>query len=182
MLVAVAALTLGGCRHEELPRLFPVPAKQLVNDAGQPMSLSSLNGKVAIYDFIFTRCGGTCPLVTRHMQSLIADLPKSDDLRFVSVSVDPTNDTPAVLRSYAAKVRHDDRWMFLTGDPAEIRDLSVNGFKLAAGEATASTTEPILHSTKFVLVDKNGVVRNYYDSSDRASLKRLVDDAEDLLD
>ena len=120
--------------------------------------------------------------MTRHMQTLIGELPKSDGLRFVSVSVDPGNDTPAVLRSYAAKVRRDDRWMFLTGDVDEIRDLSVNGFKLAAGEATSSKTEPILHSTKFVLVDQNGVVRNYYDSSDKESLKRLVDDAEELLD
>ena len=57
-------------------------------------------------------------------------------MRFVSISVDPIRDTPEVLRGYAMYARNDPRWMFLTGDRKTIVDLSVKGFKLAAGDAT----------------------------------------------
>ena len=180
-MAALLLATLAGCSRPELPRLYPVPNAAVIDDSGKALSLDSFHGHVVIYDFIFTRCGGTCPVMTRRMQSLIAELPKSDEIRFVSLTVDPTFDRPQVLSAYAAKVRHDPRWSFLTGDETVIRDLSVQGFKLAAGGKTNSVQEPILHSTKFVLVDGDGMIRAYYDSNDAAARAQLVRDAKRLM-
>jgi protein SCO1/2 len=177
---ALLVAALLGCRKSELPRLYAIPNAALIDDGGRATSLASLQGKVVIYDFIFTRCGGTCPVMTRRMKTLITELP-SDDLRFVSISVDPSYDRPAVLKAYADGVRTDSRWLFLTGEEEAIRNLSLQGFKLAAGGKTNSATEPILHSTKFVLADRQGVIRAYYDSNDPAAREKVARDARDLL-
>ena len=144
------------------------------------MKLSDLHGKVAIYDFIFTSCRGMCPTMTKTMQELYEGTPEGWPVRFVSISVDPVHDTPAVLAAYAKPFRRNKRWLFLTGNRDDIIRLSVDGFKLAAG-APGSPQEPILHSSRFVLVDRNGWIRGYYDSLDKAAMERLQQDVRLLV-
>ncbi|HVR43542.1 MAG TPA: SCO family protein [Thermoanaerobaculia bacterium] len=174
----VVALSCG--RPPELPVLYPVPAVTLVGERGEPVALDSMRGNVAIYDFIFTRCGATCPMMTRAMQRLTREFPPDAPIRFVSITVDPEYDTPQVLAQYAAEHRNDPRWSFLTGDRDAVIGLSVDGFKLAAGDPMEGL-EPLLHSTRFVLVDRRGDVRGYYDSLDGDAMKQLVADAKALL-
>ena len=124
--VAVLMLTFAGCHHRsDLPELFPVPDTALVNERAQPVHLSAMKGKVTVYDFIFTNCAGTCPMMTAAMRRLTGKLDKDLPVQFVSISVDPARDTPAVLRQYASRVRNDDRWLFLTGDRGAIIDLEM---------------------------------------------------------
>lgn len=162
LLLPTVLLTLA-CHHEsDLPKLFPIPEAQLVSEAGKPVRMSEMKGHVVVYDFIFTHCSGTCPMMTATMQKLTKRIPANAPVRFVSISVDPIRDTPAVLSHYAAYARNDPRWMFLTGDHKTIVDLSINGFKLAAGDTTGSADESVLHSVKFAIADKKGVIRDYY--------------------
>jgi len=162
LLLPAILLTLA-CHHEsDLPKLFPIPEARLVSEASKPVAMSEMKGHVVVYDFIFTHCSGTCPMMTATMQKLTKKIPKDAPVRFVSISVDPIRDTPEVLRGYAMYARNDPRWMFLTGDRKTIVDLSINGFKLAAGDATDVANESILHSVKFVVADKKGVIRDYY--------------------
>jgi cytochrome oxidase Cu insertion factor (SCO1/SenC/PrrC family) len=173
---------LAACKHEsDLPKLFPVPDAKLVNEAGQPLQLDALKGNVVVYDFIFTNCAGTCPMMTAAMRRVTAKVDKSAPVRFVSISVDPKRDTPEVLRAYAAKVRNDPRWTFLTGDRATILLLSVDGFKLAAADGTGAPNESILHSAKFVVADKHGVVREYVSSLDDDAVDHVVGSVKDLV-
>ncbi len=156
-------LAISGCHHRsKLPALFPVPDTALVNELGKPVRLSAMNGSVTVYNFIFTNCAGTCPMMTAAMRRLTKKVDKDLPVHFVSISVDPKRDTPAVLHQYASRVRNDDRWMFLTGDLGAIINLSVNGFKLAAGGTTQTAAEPLMHSSKFAVADKRGVIREYY--------------------
>jgi cytochrome oxidase Cu insertion factor (SCO1/SenC/PrrC family) len=158
----LAIVCLAACRHQsKLPSLYPVPDASLVDEHAKPLRLGALNGSVVVYDFIFTNCAGTCPMMTATMRKLTRKVPADAPVRFVSISVDPARDTPAVLHNYASKMRNDDRWLFLTGDPKTIVDLSVNGFKLAAGSG-GPANESILHSSKFIVADKRGVIRDYY--------------------
>ena len=99
-------------------------------------------------------------------------------MRFVSISVDPQRDTPEKLRSYASRMRNDPRWVFLTGDARTITDLSVNGFKLAA---SGSTSEAVLHSSKFAIADKHGVIRDYYGATNDDSVEHVTTVVHDLL-
>ena len=175
------AFALAGCRYEsDLPKLFAVPNTKLVNEKGQPFSLDANKGYVTVYDFIFTNCEGTCPMMTASMRKLTPKVPKDAPVRFVSISVDPARDTPAVLQQYAKRMRNDDRWTFLTGDRQSIVDLSVKGFKLAAGDP-GPNGDPLLHSSKFAVADKNGMIREYYGGTDGDAPERIAGVVRDLL-
>lgn len=167
--------------REELPELFVLPDAQLVNEQGNPVQLASMKGSVTVYDFIFTNCVGTCPIMTNNMRALTAKIADDAPVRFVSISVDPTRDTPAVLAEYAKRVRNDDRWTFLTGDREAIVRLSIDGFKLAAGDPMPGG-EALLHSSKFAVADRNGVIRGYYDATAGNVPEELADVVERLLD
>jgi protein SCO1/2 len=157
-----------------------LPEFRLTERSGRPLALADLRGRPWVADFIFTRCGGACPAMTARMARLRREIPT--DVPFVSFSVDPAHDTPEVLSRYAVTFRADESWRFLTGPPKEVYDLSVGGFKLAAmevppAEQAAGGDGPFLHSSKFVLVDAEGVIRGYYDSTDEEAMRRLVADA-----
>jgi protein SCO1/2 len=164
----------------DLPALFPVPDAQLVDETGRAVSLASLEGSVVVYDFIFTSCTGTCPIMTNNMRALTTKIAKDAPVRFVSISVDPARDTPAVLADYAKRVRNDDRWTFLTGERDTIVNLSVKGFKLSAGDPMPGG-EPLLHSSKFAVADKQGVIRGYYDATDGTVPEQVAAVVEQLL-
>ena len=155
-------------QQSDLPKLFPVPDAKLVDERGKAVSLASMKGNVTVYDFIFTTCQGTCPIMANNMRAVTKKVDDDAPVRFVSISVDPEHDTPKVLADYAKRVRNDPRWTFLTGTRADIVKLSVQGFKLAAGDP-APGGEPLLHSSKFAVADKEGVIRGYYDGADGAS-------------
>ena len=91
----------------------------------------------------------------------------SEKVRFVSFSVDPEVDTVPVLQEYATKYGvHDEQWLFVRGPLNEIKILSEQGFSL-------SLDMPMGHSTKFVLIDGEGMIRGYYDSFDEDKLTLL---------
>ncbi|MBW3565008.1 MAG: SCO family protein [Acidobacteria bacterium] len=177
-LLAVLAVCLSIAMCDREPDLDPIkslPSFDLVDHENRSFSLEDLRGHVSIVDFIFTRCGATCPVLTAEMKRLTDDL-SDDDLRFVSITVDPAYDTPSVLSEYRQKVTNDPRWTFLTGERDEIERLSIEGFNLAVG-TSQNPAEPILHSNRFVLVDREGVIRNYYDSGRPEVMADLRSDA-----
>jgi cytochrome oxidase Cu insertion factor (SCO1/SenC/PrrC family) len=172
--VALLLLLFAACHHQsDLPKLFPIPNASLVNESGQPLQLASLKGNVVVYDFIFTNCAGSCPMMTAALRKVTKRIDKDAPVRFVSISVDPKRDTPPVLHAYAQKVRNDPRWTFVTGDWPTIRNLSINGFKLA-------TDEQLLHSAKFAVADKNGIVREYVSSLEDDAVDHVARTVKDL--
>jgi protein SCO1/2 len=170
------------CRQQpELPKLFAVPDARLVDENGRAVRLAAMKGHVTVYDFIFTNCRGTCPIMTNNMRALTQKIPRDAPVKFVSISVDPLRDTPPVLKEYAKRVRNDDRWMFLTGDRPTIVKLSIEGFKLAAGDPGPGG-DPLLHSSKFAVADKNGVIREYYGGTDGDMADHVAGTIESLLE
>lgn len=180
-LLLLLALVLACKPKLDLPQLFPVPDAKLVDEQGRAVQLDSLKGNVVVYDFIFTSCTATCPIMTNNMRQLTPKIDKDAAVRFVSISVDPARDTPAVLNAYAKRVRNDDRWTFLTGKRDDIVNLSVKGFKLTAGDPMPGG-EPLLHSSKFAVADKHGIIRGYYDATDGNVPEQVARVVEQLLD
>jgi protein SCO1 len=170
------------------PILFSLPDFSLTERSGRTVTPADLRGKVCIYDFIFTRCPGACPAMTSRLAELQIQLSKEPswgDIRFVSLSVDPDHDTPAVLREYARLAHADDtHWLMLTGPRQAIWSLMKDGFKLPVAPNTADAVTPILHSQKFVLVDRTGRVRGYYDALEQRAPEggTLPDERAKLLD
>lgn len=168
-------------RHGQLPVLGEIHDFQLTESADRPVTLADLRGQVWVAGFILTRCSGTCPIITHHMGQLQHLLPARADLRLVSISVDPTYDTPAILSAYATKHGADrSRWWFLTGAKAEVYRLTREAFRLTVDDEAGTDAEPVLHSAKLVLVDRAGQVRGYYDGTDMDSIRRLAKDARRL--
>jgi protein SCO1/2 len=158
------------------PVLFELPEFALQNRDGREVKLADLRGEPFVASFIFTRCGGVCPRITEQMIRLSTLVQHPELLRRVSFTVDPEYDTPAVLQAYARD--HgipDPRWLFLTGEPAAMRSLVHDGFKLAV-ESSGSAEEPIVHSTRLVLVDRRGRVRGYYEAFEEEAIGKLLSD------
>ena len=152
----------------------------LTDESGEPFGTNALRGHVWVADFIFTRCESICPMMTAQMKSLQTELsgdPAWEDLRLVSFSVDPEYDTPAVLAEYAVDNGADEsHWRFLTGTRAGIWDMSRRGFKLPVDDNPGDAAMPIAHSPQFVLVDRAGRIRGYYDGLDSERRAALVED------
>lgn len=167
--------------REDLPHLFPVPAFALTSEQGRPVTRADLEGSAWIADFVFTRCGGTCPLMTQKMAGLAAELKSVETLRFISFDIDPDRDGLPELAAYAKAAGADPaRWSFLRGEKPAIVALARDGFKLAVVDGDPKDPEPVLHSTRFVLVDAAGMIRGYYDSTDPEAMRRLQADARRL--
>jgi protein SCO1 len=185
VLLGVAVAAGWSCRVPTPPPpvLGQVPPFALTNRDGRTVSLQTLAGAPWVADFIFTRCAASCPTMTARLARLGRELPAGERVRRVSFSVDPAYDTREVLARYAASFAAPADWLFLTGPEADLHRLSREGFKLAVdvpkGDA-GSTAEPILHSTRFVLVDGEGRIRGYYDGEDEEAMKRLVGDVKAL--
>jgi protein SCO1/2 len=181
---AVAASLLArGQRQAPLPVLGTVPDFTLTERSGQPVRRADLAAQPWIANFVFTRCSGMCPALSSRMADLrhrVADAGLR--ARFVSFSVDPTHDTPEVLREYAPRVgAAGDDWLFLTGTRDALYDLIGTGFRLSVAERPASEVEAeggelIAHSDRFVLVDGAGQIRGYYHGLDAGMPAEMVRD------
>lgn len=97
------------------------------------------------------------------------------EIRLVSITVDPERDSPERLNEYAKKYKaQDNRWFFLTGERTVINKL-LTSLHLDIAE------DPTAHTLRFMLIDSQGIIRGYYDSEDKKSLKKLNHDSRALL-
>ena len=164
-----------------------LPDFSLITQDGKPVSKMSLLGHPWIADFIFTSCSGQCPQMSATMMALASGFAgeKEKNIRLVSFSVDPKRDTPEILSRYAQRYHADaTRWLFVTGRAEDIYRLSRQGFKLGVDENTPDApniaVEPILHSSRLILVDAKGNIRGYYDTAEPDAVKRLKADVRRL--
>jgi protein SCO1 len=147
--------------REALPAIGPAAGFTLTTQDERRLSLADLRGKVVVLTFIYTTCADTCPLLTGKMASLQARLGPDFGPRvvFVSVSVDPERDTPARLKGYG--VSHGakfDGWAFVTGTPAEIRDVAKRYGVYVKKTARGDVDHTFLTS----VIDPRGTLRVQY--------------------
>jgi protein SCO1/2 len=161
--------------HQEkksLEPLFPAPAFSYRDHRGALVSPQSLAGEPYVANFIFTTCRTICPLITAKMVQLQRALP-GVGVHFVSFSVDPDGDSPEALSAYATKWAPDEpRWSLLVTD-AQTLPQTVAGFHVTAEKAQPGAIDPIIHSSVFVLVDGQGLVRGVFDSEHSSDLQAL---------
>ena len=152
-----------------LPKVIrKVPRFNLLSNYGTNFTEDSLKNKITVLDFIFTSCPGPCPIMSGNMRELYKQYSLYPDLQFISISVDPDFDTKQVLIDYAnLNEVTDKRWKFLRGEMNKIKRLSTDGFMFMSDNLPAG------HSVKFVLIDYNGNIRQYYDGTDKASISIL---------
>jgi protein SCO1 len=167
-LLAVAVLLLPAvlAAHEAggdkpLPVIGPAPPFALTSQDGKPVALADLRGKVVAVTFIYTECPDICPMLTQKMvqvqDELGVDFGKK--VAFVSISLDPEHDTPAVLKDYAQfwGVKPEG-WSFLTGPLHAVRDVT-RRYGVFFGKTEDGSVE---HSQLTTLVDADGRMRVQY--------------------
>jgi len=146
---------------EELVRTTEAPAFELRDQDGATVSLASLAGKSLLVDFVFTQCPGPCPLQTARAVAVQRAIPEElrERVHFVSISLDPDNDTPEAFQRYGRKYGADfANWSFLGGSRDEV-DAVVRSY--AVGK-TRDAEGAIEHLTVSLLVNGDGkIVRRY---------------------
>lgn len=191
LLVAIIILA-SACQNKRPQRTLPVlnrftvnegdtiyeqiPSFTFFNQDSVPFSSEQLKGKIYVVDFFFTSCPGICPVLTGQMKRLQELCNEIPDLMLVSFTVDPHRDTPSKLKQYGIHYRADfSNWVFLTGPMDSIYHIGKQGYYLGMAK---DDNEPggYMHSGKFVLVDKQGLIRGYYDGTNANDVDRLVKD------
>ena len=159
-----------------MPTLFQAPVFELIDQDGNKFTDAQLKGRPWIACFVFTHCAGPCPMMFSKMsgmQKAAADA----DVKLVSFTVDPTRDTPEVLKEKAKQLdAQPGRWVFLTGDEKSIDSVARGMLQARPGPGDA----PLMHSTKFLLFDATNHCRGRYDSGDDAEMTKLTKDAAEL--
>ena len=150
---------------------------KLLNQFGDSVGIDDWGGKIIVANFFFTSCPSICPTLTRNMKKLQTAFIKTDTIvRFISFTVDPLRDTVQKVKAYGDKygINHDTWWM-LTGPKKEIYDLAFNEFKASvASEGKIDTN--FIHTEKFFLLDRDKVVRGFYNGLDSNHLDQLIKD------
>jgi protein SCO1/2 len=162
---------------------------QFQNQLGKNVSLADVSGKILVVDFFFTHCASICPKLTNNMKKLQQSIKLQDKrslvdtpfVHFLSLTVDPERDSAPVLKKYADRygINHDTWWM-LTGDKSTIYDFGIHELKLGVPDSTSVDTN-FIHSEYFVLLDRDRIVRGYYNGLDSAALNRLAEDVVFLM-
>ena len=153
--------TMCAAAGETLSKIKLAPQFTLTKEDGKRLTLKELRGKVLAITFIFASCTDTCPLLTAEMAGIQNRLGScfGPQVFFLSITVDPERDTPAVLKRYAEAHRANTAgWAFLTGSPAEIREVARNyGIYYKKGPRG-----DVDHTFLTSLVDQKGILRVQY--------------------
>lgn len=174
----------GNKREDTLYRT--VPGFSLVDQNGKAATGALVKGKIHVADFFFTRCGTICPKIQSNLTRVQELFKANPDIVFLSYTVDPENDGPEQLKAYAERYNAvPGKWYFLTGDKAQIYNLAQRGYFLPVvdhGVSYGKPDETFIHSEKLVLVDKQGIIRGFYDGTDKKEIERLIAEIRVLLD
>ena len=148
-------------KDERLPRIGPAPEFTLTDQDGRRVALKELRGKVLAVTFIFASCADTCPLLTAKLAAVQDRLGAAfgPEVRFVSITVDPERDTPQALKRYGEAYHANPAgWSFLTGTPAEIREVA-GRYGVIYNKTPRGDVD---HTFLTSLVDRGGTLRVQY--------------------
>jgi protein SCO1 len=171
-----------GPEAEPLARLPEFAMTAVLPEGERAFGLADLKGRVWVADFVYTSCGGPCPLMTNRMRALAGKLPP--EIGLLTVTVDPVRDDAPRLREYARRHGADPRrWVFLRGDARSTYELVFAAFRSSmSSNPSAPEAERVTHSTRFALIDAAGALRGWYDGLSDLDNDALARDARRLLE
>ena len=148
----------------------------LVNQNGETISKEDFKDKIYVADFFFTRCQTICPIMAVNMKDLQEEFKNDPDLKFLSHSVTPVMDSVPVLRIYADKNGAiDGKWEITTGDKKHIYELARKSYFAVLDEGDGGDQD-FIHTEQFILVDKTGQIRGFYDGTEKEEMQRIIED------
>lgn len=177
--------------NENLVTIGPAPKFELTNQDDQSITNETYKGKVYVLEFFFTTCPSICPKMNQSMLAIEKTFFGNPNFGIVSITIDPSNDTAAVLKAHRELLGvRSSNWNFLTGDKTYIYDIANKGFNLYVGE-NSKVEGGFEHSGFFALIDKDGNIRSrkddfgnpilYYDGLDKKGVREIQQDISKLL-
>jgi len=158
-----------------------IPSFTLLDETGKPFDSNNLKGKIYITSFFFTRCGTICPKISSQVSRVQDTFHEDPEVKLLSISVDPKFDQPEKLAAYAKRFdANKGQWHFLTGEKKVIYPLVLQGLHVPLADASEydaaikNPDETFIHSERLVLVDKEGIIRGFYDGTDKKEVDRLL--------
>lgn len=156
-----------------LPFIKDVGTFSGVTSTNKNFSNNDLKGIPSIVYFMFTTCKGPCPIINKQTETLLKEITKQ--VRFVAITVDPETDTEEKLLEFSKTFSYkDSSWIFVRTHPDSLRSVAVKNFMVGDMES------PMVHSTRYILVDKNSKIRGYYDGLDSKAIEKLKQDVQQL--
>lgn len=160
-----------------------IPEFEFTDQSGKSYGSKDLKDKIYVANFFFTSCPTICPQMQTLMKKVhdTDDFEKLSDFKLISFTVDPDNDTPEVLSSFADRVGADPkRWHFLTGNREAIYKLAFDGY-MANTMQDSLAPGGFLHSELMFLIDRNKNIRGIYEGTSLKDVKRLIDEIKVLV-
>lgn len=169
-----------GCEPNFIDSTHRTIPFSLTNQLGETMTQENLRGNIYVANFILTRCTqNICPKMASEMIRVQEAFKDDATVKIISYSIDPTYDTPEVLKEYAEKYGADNsKWHFLTGTEEQIFEQAKCSYFLPAEKK--DTYVNIDHSERFVLVDRKGQIRGYYKGTELVDVDRLIHEIQVL--
>jgi protein SCO1/2 len=154
-----------------------IPNFSFLNQNGTTITQEKYKGKIYVADFFFTSCQTICPKMTKQLSRLQTMFKPEREIKYniLSHTVNPTEDSVAVLRHYADSFQViDSIWDMVTGDKAMLYEIARKGYLLPVDEGNGGEDD-FIHSEKLVLVDWAGRIRGFFDGTDSMEVKKLAD-------
>lgn len=162
--------------------IHTIPAFSFTDQDGKTVTEKTVDGKIYVADFIFTRCGSICPKMTANMTTLQNKFKDNDNILLLSHSVTPEMDSVPVLKKYAeTKGIISGKWHLLTGNENEIYALAKKQYFAGDTIGYYQTGNEFLHTENFILVDRHRRIRGVYNGTIPLEIERLADDITTLL-
>lgn len=157
-----------------------------VNQDGKTITQKEVQGKVYVAEYFFTTCGTICPKMNDQMRRIQFEFADNDDVRLMSFTVDPKTDTVEQMKRYSEDHGvKKGQWHFLTGSKEALYELARKSFfilKPAEAQNLGDVGSDFIHTNNFVLVDRQGRIRGYYDGTSRMEVDELMKDMYRLLE
>ena len=188
-------LEIVGEKNQDTGEDHKISEFSFINQNNEVINNEDMDSNIYIADFFFTNCPSICPIMTKNMAYVQKKLSVYPNIKFLSHTVDPKNDTPERFIEYIDEMKNNnisinlDNWDFVTGDKDDIYNIARSYFVNVSMDSLAPGG--FLHSEYFVLVDKEGRVRSgidkngnvvgIYDGTNEAQLRDLVNDVKVLM-
>ncbi|NIP37618.1 MAG: SCO family protein [Candidatus Dadabacteria bacterium] len=181
-----------GCK-ENLPVKGSLPGDvSLIDHNNEEFSFSDLRGKVLLVSYIYTNCPDICHIINKKMDVFKTELTANKidkNVIFVSISIDPQNDTPAKLKEHIHHMKFDTaNWYFVTGNIGIVYKLIANAGIFPVRESISKGAEQksdyfdyiISHRDRISLVDRSGNIRKHYKGT-TMDFDIIIDDMKSLM-
>lgn len=160
--------------EDELEKFHKIPEFSFTSQLGENITNNTLKGSIYVANFFFTTCPNICLKLTDHMRKLQKEYADDNEIKLISHTVYPSNDTVEVLKEYGERQNIDPKkWYLVTGEKDEIYNLAREAY--FADEVYKKTNDKnrFVHTENLILIDKNGHIRGVYKGTLPEEVERI---------